>query len=448
MPEHQNYHEKLGTLVTDRFGKSIQNQIQTLYQNVSSQGIRSSNESFSSSTIEVFVFELYSIYTDAFQNYSTYEQEQLTDALDAIQLDTNDTSSSIQLLVSSISNVFLLANESVDRCKQLTNGQTIISLLNVLQKFFTSYIGELKRVVNNIRERNTKILGNEDWELFQQTIRILEICGELILAYEQFESSLAQQLLQMINEWPNKSNKHKQHQDPFDVAIESFINKTSSSDKHDFVSITNALENATYSLFPDIPKLLSKFSDECHQFSFDAVFLPIHSLLNGFSKLPVWSSDNRGAIVADLPSFSLVPQENITKIGQYLLMLPQHFEPFNLHDNRQLGIAFKKGKLPYLEDKELYNDLTSCWLDSIALATMRLCIEQTLKIQTLSSTGLKQLIMDLQYLYSVLEDFGLKDVAGFRDVIELLNTAEETFEELARHKPARMATAIRTMRRL
>ncbi|CAF3942965.1 unnamed protein product [Rotaria magnacalcarata] len=421
MPEHQNYHEKLGTLVTDRFGKSIQNQIQTLYQNVSSQGIRSSNESFSSSTIEVFVFELYSIYTDAFQNYSTYEQEQLTDALDAIQLDTNDTSSSIQLLVSSISNVFLLANESVDRCKQLTNGQTIISLLNVLQKFFTSYIGELKRVVNNIRERNTKILGNEDWELFQQTIRILEICGELILAYEQFESSLAQQLLQMINEWPNKSNKHKQHQDPFDVAIESFINKTSSSDKHDFVSITNALENATYSLFPDIPKLLSKFSDECHQFSFDAVFLPIHSLLNGFSKLP---------------------------IGQYLLMLPQHFEPFNLHDNRQLGIAFKKGKLPYLEDKELYNDLTSCWLDSIALATMRLCIEQTLKIQTLSSTGLKQLIMDLQYLYSVLEDFGLKDVAGFRDVIELLNTAEETFEELARHKPARMATAIRTMRRL
>ncbi len=31
--------------------------------------------------------------------------------------------------------------------------------------------------------------------------------GELILAYEQFESSLAQQMLQMINEWQNKTNK-------------------------------------------------------------------------------------------------------------------------------------------------------------------------------------------------------------------------------------------------
>ncbi len=81
--------------------------------------------------------------------------------------------------------------------------------------------------MNNIRERHSKILGNEDWELFRQTIRILEICGklkknnfffrknfnfynqtgELILAYEQFESSLAQQMLQMINEWQNKTHK-------------------------------------------------------------------------------------------------------------------------------------------------------------------------------------------------------------------------------------------------
>ncbi|CAF0742741.1 unnamed protein product [Adineta steineri] len=405
-------------------------------------------EHIPSSTIEVFVFELYSPYTDVFQNYSTYEQEQLKDALDTVQLDTNDTSTSIQLLASSISNVFAIANETIERCKQLTNGRTIISLLGVLQTFFIDYIGELKRVVNNIRERHSKILGNEDWELFRQTIRILEICGELILAYEQFETSLVHQMSQMINEWHNKTNKYKQNDDIFDLSIESFINNISSADKHDFLSIVNALENATYSLFPDIPKQLSKFSDECHRFSFDVVFLPINSLLNGFSKLPIWSSENRGTIVADLPSFSLVPQENITKIGQYLLMLPQHFEPFNLHDNQQLRVAFKKGKLPYLEDKELSNDLTSCWLDSVALATMRVCMEQTLQIQTLNSTGLKQLIMDLQYLFSVLEDFGLKDVSDFRDMLELLNADETTFEELARKKSARMVTTIRTMRHL
>jgi len=43
-------------------------------------------ENIPSSTIEVFVFELYSPYTDILQKYSTYEQEQLKTTLDTIQL--------------------------------------------------------------------------------------------------------------------------------------------------------------------------------------------------------------------------------------------------------------------------------------------------------------------------------------------------------------------------
>ena len=99
------------------------------------------------------------------------------------------------------------------------------------------------------------------------------------------------------------SCRHKQHQDLFDVAIETFINKISSANKHDFGLILNALESktdrldrlringvdldATYSLCPEVPKQLSQLSEECHQFSFDVVFLPIKSLLHGFDKLPV-----------------------------------------------------------------------------------------------------------------------------------------------------------------
>ena len=43
-------------------------------------------EKIPTSSIEVFVFELYSPYTDVFQNYATYEQEQLKAAFDAVQL--------------------------------------------------------------------------------------------------------------------------------------------------------------------------------------------------------------------------------------------------------------------------------------------------------------------------------------------------------------------------
>ena len=97
---------------------------------------------------------------------------------------------------------------------------------------------------------------------------------------------------------------------------------------------------------------------------------------------------------------------------------------------------------------------------------MRLCIEQTLQISKLSVTGQKQLVMDLRtyfvdclrktvtehdfvilgYLHSVLEDFGLKDVSDFRNLIELLEADKDKFEELARHKRPQMMTAVRTMR--
>ena len=52
------------------------------------------------------------------------------------------------------------------------------------------------------------------------------------------------------------------------------------------------------------------------------------------------------------------------------------------------------------------------------------------------------------YLCSVLEDFGLKDVADFDDMIQLFAADEVKFEELAREKPARMVSTIRTMRHL
>lgn len=54
----------------------------------------------------------------------------------------------------------------------------------------------------------------------------------------------------------------------------------------------------------------------------------------------------------------------------------------------------------------------------------------------------------LEYLKSVLDDFGLKDVTDFQNMIDLLQVNESDFEQCAQDKPARMVTAIRTMRHI
>ena len=120
--------------------------------------------------------------------------------------------------------------------------------------------------------------------------------------------------------------------------------------------------------------------------------------------------------------FAFAPQEYITKIGQYLLTLPQNFEPFTMQDNANLIVAlhkgiyfiqFKKsrllielknqfeinlfkGKLPYLDIKDLSDDITACWLDSIANATAITFSDEILNIQqNISVNSQRQLIIDI-----------------------------------------------------
>ena len=96
-----------------------------------------------------------------------------------------------------------------------------------------------------------------------------------------------------------------------------------------------------------------------------------------------------------VPLFALAPQDYITKIGQYLLTLPQNFEPFTMQENSNLVIALKKGKLPFLDEQDLCDDLTACWLDSIANATYSTFCEEIFKIGHISINSQRQLIIDI-----------------------------------------------------
>jgi conserved oligomeric Golgi complex subunit 7 len=97
-----------------------------------------------------------------------------------------------------------------------------------------------------------------------------------------------------------------------------------------------------------------------------------------------------------MPLFAIAPQEYITQIGQYLLTLPQNFEPFTMQDNTNLKVALRRGKLPFLDQNDLSDDITACWLDSIATATVIAFCDQILKIdQRLSVNSQRQLIIDI-----------------------------------------------------
>ena len=61
----------------------------------------------------------------------------------------------------------------------------------------------------------------------------------------------------------------------------------------------------------------------------------------------VWMSTSAGSDSRepDMPDFSFSPQEYITQIGQYLMTLPQHLEPYMTNENPSLSRAFQVNKL-------------------------------------------------------------------------------------------------------
>lgn len=293
-------------------------------------------------------------------------------------------------------------------------------MIDAFKIFLRNYLDEFKRVVSNLKERrkeNTKT-DNEDWESFRHFIKIIQIIGELIIRYEDLEENLERNLLiNFVHKTRHGSvtsptlpqHFHFDKQAALaDQNLQSIVNfKEYILDENDRLKLNGLIATVEsgddYSMMKDLLKPLFSLSEIVHKFAFEIVYAPIKIILKHLSKSSIWQTNDSGLLNKDtIPLFAMAPQEYITKIGQYLLTLPQNFEPFTMHGNNNLLIALKKGKLPYLDEKDLSDDITACWLDSIANATYANLSDEILKIGKLGVNAQRQLIIDIGKVYFVL----------------------------------------------
>lgn len=178
------------------------------------------------------------------------------------------------------------------------------------------------------------------------------------------------------------------------------------------------------------------------------MFDPINKQLTSITSMQVWSERKSGsALTDDLPTFSLAPQEYITQIGQHLITLPQHIEPFVVDDNPALQLALKNGKLTYMVEQHACH-LTDVLLGSVAQGTSQTYCDTIIRIQHLTPMSVKQLVTDIEYLCNVLDDLGLKpgDNDGLQIVLSLLSVSRDHYAIVSHGRPAHLVNAIRRMR--
>uniref|UniRef100_A0A8C3NCZ1 Conserved oligomeric Golgi complex subunit 7 n=1 Tax=Geospiza parvula TaxID=87175 RepID=A0A8C3NCZ1_GEOPR len=407
--------------------------------------------------------------------YGDLEEENLLIQISAVPLEHWEVIDCVQELNHSVSKLFTLAAGAIDSCVKLTDGLGVCGLLRALKALFSKYTSDFTNTLQSIRKKCklddvlADSLFQEDWTAFQNSVRIISICGELLHQCGDFEQQLANRIL---------STAGKYLSDSYSPCSFSGLQDTSSAEKkssiknpwqeYNYLSKDNPSEYASLmetlytlkekgtsnlTLLSPSRAALARLNQLSHQLAFDSVFLRIKQQLLLLPRMEGWSSGGLGeTLTDDLPNFSLTPLEYISNIGQYIMSLPLHLEPFVTQEDSALELALHAGKLPYPPEQgdelpELDN-VADYWLGSIARATMQTYCEVILQIPQLTPHSTKQLATDIDYLINVMDALGLQPSRPLQNIVTLLKAKPEEFRQAAKSLPRRMAAGIAAMRGL
>ncbi|XP_006892752.1 PREDICTED: conserved oligomeric Golgi complex subunit 7 [Elephantulus edwardii] len=407
--------------------------------------------------------------------YGDMEEKNLLIQISMVPLEHGEVIDCVQELSHSVCKLFGLAASAIDRCIRFTNGLGICGLLTALKSLFAKYVSDFSSTLQSIRKKcklddiAPNSLFQEDWSAFQNSVRIIATCGELLRQCGDFEQQLANRILSTAGKYLPDSycprslisfqdsiltDRKSAAKNPWQEY--NYFQKDSSADYASLMEVLYTLKekgSSNHNLLSSSRAALTRLNQQAHQLAFDSVFLRIKQQLLLVSKMDSWSTAGIGETLADdLPTFSLTPLEYISNIGQYIMSLPLNLEPFVTQEDSALELALHAGKLPFPPEQgdelpELDN-MADNWLGSIARATMQTYCDVILQIPELTPHSTKQLTTDIDYLTNVMDALGLQPSRLLQNIVTLLKTKPEDYRQAARGLPRRLTAAVAAMRGL
>lgn len=277
--------------------------------------------------------------------------------------------------------------------------------------------------------------------------------GELLSKIENVDQDMVSSVLEVgrqmnISSQNDISQRSSVSSNQFSNSKELLLND--SSQKALKTLVLKVQQDTNASVLSNAILLIQQLCETFSKLLFSIMFDPINKQLSGITTMSKWSEKAPGgALTSQLPTFSMLPQEYITQIGQHLITLPQHIEPFVVDDNPALQLALKNGKLPYILEQSS-SHLTDVLLGSVAQGTSQTYCDTIIRIQHMTSASVKQLITDIEYLCNVLDDLGLKpaDNDSLQIVLNLLSVPQDQYAKTSQGKPGHLVSAVRRMRNL
>jgi hypothetical protein len=482
------------------------------------------------------VFEPFSEYQ---HDYSEYEKNYLIILLKKTiseKKKKTGTSDLAKIMSEIIGEIFTMAESALERCMKLTYGFGGIGLIEVLNFFFISFIKEYQTLLEQLRlncglnesfdrigdsagtsavdrEENGSDndyfdfdqdkLQQEDWSNFHIGLRLLATCRITSERLNEVEEKVKNNIMKvkdlLVLDSLNEDLEWYERRSSITSSLEGQSKKSNSTGTQCSLLLLRQSPLNSYNLnelltnietkqilSPSI-KAVETFIRLCQRFVFDTIFFPIAKHLTNLPNMEVWNSVVEKAKVSpfniQIPTFSLQPNEYITRIGEHLLTLPQQFEVYA--DDKSLAFSIKS--LPYsdekpiqekeirdikedkkedlisgdkevkatssitiagesniiteessvsqLDDDEISTDeVTHAWITSVARGTIHAILEKILFIPQLSSHGTRQLLTDLGYLTNVLSTLDISPTRELEKTVKVLEMDEDQVFKALRNK--------------
>ncbi|KAM4526116.1 conserved oligomeric Golgi complex subunit 7 [Fundulus diaphanus] len=423
--------------------------------------------------VSELVCGLYDPYKSYQLQYGELEEAYLLIQMSAVPLEHGEVIDCVEELSHSVGKLFGLAGAAVERCVRLTDGLAVCGLLRALKALFTKYVSDFSTTLQSIRkkcrleETPSSSAFQEDWTAFQNSVRIIATCGELLRQCGAFEQQLSNKILGTAGKYLSESysprslagiqeassaDRKNAAKNPWQEY--NYLQRGNVAEYNSLMEILYSLKEkgtGNSSLLAEPRTALTRLNQQANQLAFDSVFLQIKHQLCLVSKMEFQDASGIGeSYTEDLPTFSLSPQEYITNIGQYLMSLPLHLEPFVTQEDPALEMALHAGKLPFPPEQgdelpELDNT-ADYWLGSIARATMQTYCDAILLIPQLSPRSTKQLATDIEYLSNVMDALGLQPSRTLQHIVALLRAKPEDYRQTAKLLPRRLASTLAALR--
>lgn len=493
------------------------------------------------SSFDIFIRTIYRPFATFNEIFIQLEKDRLMAEFDSIKLKYSDSDDGSSKLISSecIIKLFVIARHSLKLYSQYVESYPILVVDCVIEQFLIRFFGEFRNhLQNNIichlinHKGNNQVVSSQlrctesgnnlikmkqsysnsslyntmsntsispNWHLIQQALFSCQMVGEFFLQLDKFQ----QQIRLNLEENRQRQQDSKQNHDKLikesKTDSEKGLYSISYFNRFDIfilnldsnIELRDQIENHLHHSIPPSSSILSKVWAECvnsarisAQTLCDTILEYVHLQLSTFINMIYAQMNQNSAMNTTNESMdddlSFSPNEYITQIGQYLLTLPQHLEPFNLNENESLKTVLKyaaeilvngsdqstrrkpsdkksRSKKVLQEANNIImerieNATTEQLLDSILRLTTRAFLDYLLDLATnsLASSNVnrpkpkltvsirKQISVDLAYLVAVCDDLGLtsKD-EEFILLIQLLNDVNsiESFQQMMEKNP-------------